>query len=608
MSFEKVDYAFNQKCYVVKGKNESNEAQESNGSGKTSFIDIIAVTLLGYSLSGRNVKDCNNWSNEGNFYTVGCTLVNEVHSLTCNIERTIYSNTKGQELVILVNGEVPSTLPTKRGVKNAVDVKLGNKYILESLLDLTESDLLSYFLISKSHYQPFLSINTDAKLDVISRFSKAEVVDRVIDKLKIELEVSEDGVVEYNQQIATIEGYIKALEDSLNDQAALDFESNKQKQIESIQTHIIQLEQKLLSKNQEIEDSNKKILELKIVELNPQDKVDLQTRYDSLQDEEAQEIKKEAILNIANITNYLAGLITCPKCSHEFNLTSDKIYTEDDLLQLECLLDDINGEIESVRKSKEDLSEDISIINQAELQNKQTQIEIDGIKRTIQIIENEQTRIFKEIEEQELKLSNIAGTTYADQQASVKDSIYKKQNELQQVRVQLEELNKEIDDSNRWIINFEDFKFYLGNKPIEAICSLVNQYLSLNGSDLNLHIEGFKKLRSGELRQALTPQIYRNWSNPQPFVQFSEGERVRLCLSVDLAFQQLINESSKFGGLDLYVGDENLNSLDSIGVANAANAFNQLGKTIILVTHSGADLVYPNTVTVQKKSDKSEVI
>ena len=158
------------------------------------------------------------------------------------------------------------------------------------------------------------------------------------------------------------------------------------------------------------------------------------------------------------------------------------------------------------------------------------------------------------------------------------------------------------------VTNFEDFKFYLGNKPIEAICSLVNQYLSLNGSDLNLHIEGFKKLRSGELRQSLNPVIYRNWTNPQSFVQFSEGEKVRLCMSVDLAFQQLINESSKFGGLDLYVGDENLNSLDSIGVGNAASAFNQLNKTIILVTHSGSDLIYPNTITVKKQNGKSEVI
>lgn len=608
MSFEKVDYAFDQKCYVVKGKNESNDAQESNGSGKTSFIDIIAVTLLGYSLSGRNVKDCNNWSNEESAYTVSCTLVNQAYNLTCNIERTIYNNTKGQELVVLVNGEVPNTLPTKRGVKNAVDIKLGNKYILESILDLTENDLLSYFLISKSHYQPFLSINTDAKLDVISRFSKAEVVDKVIVKLDNQRKEKEIEVAQSNNQIATIEGYIKALEDSLNDQAKIDFETSKQKQIQSIEIHILELEQKIIGKNKEIEINNNKISQLHLVELNPQDKIDLQTRYNSLQDVEARKIKKEAEQSVAEISNYLAGLITCPKCSHEFNLTSDKNYTQDDILQLEVLLGEIDGEIESVRKSKEELSEDISIINQAELQNKQVQREIDGIKRTIQIIENEQTRILKEIEEQELKLSSITGTTYADQQATVKDSIIRKQKELQQVQLQLEELNKEIDDSNRWITNFEDFKFYLGNKPIEAICSLVNQYLSLNGSDLNLHIEGFKKLRSGELRQSLNPVIYRNWTNPQSFVQFSEGEKVRLCMSVDLAFQQLINESSKFGGLDLYVGDENLNSLDSIGVGNAASAFNQLNKTIILVTHSGSDLVYPNTITVRKQNGKSEVI
>lgn len=608
MAFETMSFNFDSKCYVIRGDNKDNEGQQSNGAAKTSFVDSIAILILGSSLTGRNVKDCVRWTSESTSFTIKGTLINEAHNLTCNIERTVYSNTKGQELVILVNGEVPTTLPTKKGVKNAVDVKLGNKYILESLLDLTESDLLSYFLISKSHYQPFLSINTDAKLDVISRFSKAEVVDKVISGLKIELEVSEDGVVEYNQQIATIEGYIKALEDSLNDAARLDFENNKQKQIESIETHIAQLEQNLLSKSDEIESQNNKVSQLQVVELDPQDKIELQGTHDSLNCTEAIKAQNELKQDKTKVSNYLAGLITCPKCSHEFSLESDKSYTQDDVTQLDILIAEFESEIQEATKLRKEVRESIELIESVEQQNKQTQREIDGIKRTIEIIENEQRRILKEIEQQELKLSNTKATTYADQQASVKDSISNKQDELQQVTLQLEELNKEIDNSNRWITNFEDFKFYLGNKPIEAICSLVNQYLSLNGSDLNLYIEGFKKLRSGELRQALMPQIYRNWSNPQPFVQFSEGEKVRLCMSVDLAFQQLINESSKFGGLDLYIGDENLNSLDSIGVGNAASAFNQLDKTIILVTHSGSDLVYPNTITIRKQNGKSVVI
>ena len=207
-----------------------------------------------------------------------------------------------------------------------------------------------------------------------------------------------------------------------------------------------------------------------------------------------------------------------------------------------------------------------------------------------------------------MQINQTETRSFSDEKASVKKQIQEKLDERVEQIKQLDQVLNELELNKQWISNFEDFKFYLGNKPIEIICSLVNQYLKLNNSDLNLHIEGFKKLRSGELRQALQPVIYRNWMSPKSYEQFSEGEKVRLNLAVDLAFQQLINSSSKYGGLNFYVNDELISSLDSKGVQNAAQAFNQLDKTILLVTHSGADLNYDNSITIQKKGNKSELI
>ncbi len=46
MSFAEFSFEFQQKCFVLTGSNLDNSSQVSNGSGKTSFSDSIAVALL----------------------------------------------------------------------------------------------------------------------------------------------------------------------------------------------------------------------------------------------------------------------------------------------------------------------------------------------------------------------------------------------------------------------------------------------------------------------------------------------------------------------------------------------------------------------------------
>src|SRR5689334_6581802 len=91
MSFEEINYPFKDKCYVVRAENKDNSGQLSNGGGKTSFVDSIAVALLGYSLTGRHVKDCVSWTTDSSCFTVTCKLENKHHKLSCEISRKIYS-------------------------------------------------------------------------------------------------------------------------------------------------------------------------------------------------------------------------------------------------------------------------------------------------------------------------------------------------------------------------------------------------------------------------------------------------------------------------------------------------------------------------------------
>lgn len=610
MSFDQVEYQFDQKCYVVRAENKDNEGQQSNGGGKTSFVDIIAIGLLGYSLTGRNVKDCVNWNSDQKHFTIKVYLENLEHKANLYIERKIYSGTKGQELTILVNDEVPSTLPTKRGVADAIDVKAGNTYILNELLDITEQDLLSYYLISKQHYQPFLYINTDRKLEVIGRFSNANVVDQAIENLHTNDHLIEDHIHDYNTHIAKVQGAIEVLQQSLTNDAAKQFEIDKHKKIEQKQARIEFLFSQVENLNNRIEEIDRKIESFVDEQIDSEFKILLQQELSASNSyvqgvtQSIRDTKKQ----IGTIESYLAGLIECPNCKKKFHSSTQHTYTEVDLIEwqeslanLEAMLVETNDKIQEYESS-------LDLIRQIERTNHFNWCERTRLTEQKQAIEQQAQETLQDAESALGELQQIEVSTFADQQQSVVQAIATKQQELADSQQEIQALQQMVDNNNKWTEQLEDFKFYLGNKPIQTICSLVNQYLKLNGSDLNLYIEGFKKLRSGEIRQALTPVIYRNWLNPQSINQFSEGEKVRVNLAVDLAFQQLINSASKMGGLDLYVSDEIINPLDSLGVANAARAFNNLDKTILLVSHSGADLVYDNTIVIEKSKQVSKIL
>jgi len=604
MSFDKVEYELDDRCYVIRGENQDNAGQASNGGGKTSFVDIIAVSFLGTSLTRRALKDCVNWSGEESFFEVGVEMVNGKQ--TAAIRRKVYSNTKSAELFILIDSKVPSTLPSKRGVEGAVDVRAGNQYILQEILDITSEDLFNYYFISKS-YSPFLASNTDKKLEVISRFTNTKAVDKVIFKLGQDHQDLSNAISEYEDKITSCSGFIEGLLSTLNHE---EFESKKQDKISAIDSQITLVENQIISLQLSIDSANEQIEKIELHDPENQRFEDLTQAIHAF-DEEMGNVRLEIAENnqrISFLESYLAGVITCPNCLHKFNPKNGDNYTIQDLQESRKVGESLEVELNQLKSERMSFDNQIKDIEKIRRENENLERKIQSHKSLIEDLSKRQENYITDIEKLEYSKEIVAASTLEDETARIQEKINERKDEIKQYENKLILLNEEREKVSTWISNFEDFKFYLGNKPLSLICSLVNQYLSLNQSDLNLYIEGFKKLRSGEIRQALNPVIYRNWMNPQKYEQFSEGEIVRLNISVDLAFQQLINSASKTGGLGIYINDELLNPLDSLGVSNGAKAFDKLNKTILLVTHSGADLVYDNTIVVRKENRISTVL
>lgn len=581
MSFSDMEFFVSDKCYVIKGENKDDKGQQSNGSGKTSFLEIIAITLLGQSLTDRDLKSCVNKYGAENYFITSLTLVNEQDSVV-QISRKVYNNTNSQELTITVNGEALKDVPSKAKIKNGVDFRKGNEWILNSLLCISKEDLLNYYLISDNHYKGFLSSSNQEKINVISRFSNITKIDKVIEKINKEFKVIEQDLVNFQNSISSLKGKIEGIQYSASEEARQRFEEDKQKRKEN-----------LLPRSRKVQEQ---LLELLFVVKSKEEALSLDN---ILSQEELKEINKEKdelrtlhsdlIDLIGTVKHQLLGEIKCPSCHHVFIVDS---------------IDSVETLKENLKQSEEDETIIVSNIKDLDLlldQSKETNklsSEVSYLKRTVQTLEIE----FDSLKTQ---LNSIESESFITNDVTEKllefeTKILDKEQEIG-IRQDLQSKLK------LWEDRFERFKYYLINKPIDIICNQTNQMLREIGCDYSIEIEGFRKLKSGELRAELNPVVNINGLEAQPYSQFSTGERTRLDIACDLAIQNMINSTSR-GGLNFYFSDEKISGLDSLGVELVAKSFDKINKSMFLISHSGSDLNYKNVITLRKENKQTVIV
>ncbi len=155
---------------------------------------------------------------------------------------------------------------------------------------------------------------------------------------------------------------------------------------------------------------------------------------------------------------------------------------------------------------------------------------------------------------------------------------------------------------------FIEFKSHLANQKIDAIAAVTNEFLELIGSDIRLQLEGYRRLKSGKLRDKITVKILRNGMDCGAFEKFSGGERARVYLANILAMQKITNSNCDEGkGLDLLIEDEILDCSDESGMMSFCEALNELGATSMLVTQVPVSESYPYKLLVTKQNGESKI-
>lgn len=431
--------------------------------------------------------------------------------------------------------------------------------------------------------------------------------------------------------------------------------------VSSLESEVTNIDRNNQAKFSELDDASQS-LDKEIAELR--------TKVIELRDHSNGLAKKRNELNsaIANLQKTLAGVITCPRCNHEFfyknNADVDDVRLELNTLEssLKHIEDDIEfadeEHIKCVNKGRQKRNQQTELSNAKQLllqkcneakaklvsfQNRQLSLnrcielaksqlrsaqisaaemrtkmfdevfdvlnpQMEAGSQTIEGLERDVRITQASIETHEEQIKRLQTVTNGHELERIKESKAKSEQALKEAEANKSRIEEQLGELKTQEATFVEFKTYLANQKIKAIAQMTNDFLEAIGSDIRIVLSGYTILKSGKIRDKISVSLLRDGLECGSFDKFSAGEKCRVELANVLALHKLSNvncEDSK--GLNLLVIDEILDCTDETGLANVFKALNSVKITSLIITHGNIAENYQNRLLITKQNGVSKI-
>jgi len=665
LSFKEETVAFKQNDVTcIMGKNLTEDSAESNGSGKSAFQSALELVYTG-TLS-RDVPK-KKWVRRGDIQEglIVHEAWNSVKNEFLRIEKFLHK-TKSNSTAIYVFKDRDQFDKDKSKFKISVVNEDSDKWI-EKYVGINKKDISNYFIPNELTYTSFFKLNDAKTKELISRFSNADIIDSVFLEVKRKSDEKNFEIIDKEREQLKLEGVIEKLREDLVKEQEIDFENEKNKEILKRSSKIGDCNNKITENKQKLDTIthslshfNNHIIDKRKTSLSVFKQYLQQYRDSSENFEEEysklnQEVNKiqetidksdkaksdvrkdissvEVDINKMNLV--LKGKIACPKCSHEFNPSSN-ITVEDATKnldtfkkELEECKDDLT-KIEELQKKYEEKK--LTVKGQSkQIDERQRQFEIkdkkiwkivklisssiDSMTSKVDSYSNQLYKIRKDnefqkemIKKYEEQIETIKKSEKDDKrELELKSDIEKIENQIEIFKAEIFALKYSKETIDAWNINFKLFKSFLANKKLKIIQDMINKYLQDMKCDYRLKLEGFKTLANGDIREKITPYIFKDGELCE-FGEFSKGERARIDFATLMTLQSLVNNGCDNGGLQLLFTDEIGEGLDSLGLKLILDSFRNTKKTILITTHVTNETIHNNILMIEKVNGISRVV
>jgi len=377
-SIKNLEYTFQKGVsQIIQGKNLDDRGQKSNGVGKSSFNDAIAFSITGISL--RNVSNDEMIRDDEDESNLELQLTSKDGVNTLLIKRFLYRK-KSQEIEIWLNGFNKH--------KDLPGVNERNQFIIDEI-GISKDDLFQFFLITKARYKPYFKLSDTEKKNITSRFSKADVVDKVTPLIERDLNITQSEInsrktlisnvetkkITYQEEIVNLDNPQRKADLKVELSEKIDDQQIKKDKLlvnnealyQDIKNINLLIQQQINSKisDEDINNKHKIIAELDDKLNNEQEKFDksksVLTAQVNEQEKDISELREsaqecnqginEVKLLISQIESKLKSAIECPACNHSF------------ILKSEATVDELKASLEESKELEQEIEGDLAAIN-----------------------------------------------------------------------------------------------------------------------------------------------------------------------------------------------------------------------------------------------------
>jgi len=644
LSLGGVDYTFKDIATLIQGENLEDDDQESNGSGKSAFLVLLKYAIYGITPKDKLLKELIKFGEE---LTETKVIINcPIRKQKLVISREIRLKGSAKLTIDSIGGKSPefSTVPD------------GNKEIIK-WIGISKEDFENFYVIDGESYTSFITAPNAEKIDFISRFSNSKIIHGVWDLPKKEALELEGTLNTVNEDKIKSESRLEVYKDQLREEKSRDIDKEKEEEISKKKVEIAGhkaaikiLEDEKESWGGDVEKLTDKVtsakeifdeLSLKLDNFKSSDLGDKKKKlFDKQQKANSKKSKafrkemelgneKSALSNeLEEINNILAGLITCPKCSHQFKIDEDV-----DVKELKSKKKKLKKSVEGKEKEIADAIADVdtlkgkvesitSKIDKIETKQDKDRKKKDSIRSKMEKASSKLSDLKQELVEAEgeitdcdnkIKSSKKVIGNLEDTIKSIKASKRSNQKEIDAIEAKIEKEKKEFKRLKKEANKIENSifevkavenelkKFYshLANQFIKVIQGYVNKNLKDMGSDLQISWEGYKVNGDGNLSEKITPYITRG-GRVRSWGSFSKGERQRMQYANILANQEILNSTNEWGGLNFLFTDEVTEGTDAKGIGKLMKSLARKNFPIFVTTHVTDRNVHSNIMVIQK--------
>lgn len=578
----KFDFPNEPGLYFLSGDNQFQRTLESNGAGKSTFLDAIFWCLFGRTSRGLKGPEVKTWG-----MTARCAVT---LGLTVQKKAVVITRTQGPNALLLsLDGSDPENVEQE---------------VIQDLIRMT-ADMFLYAFMTPQVGDMFFDLKPALKLSLFSQIMGLDYWLTKADDAKRRCKSLETTINQTNATLANIEGKIESLIETIGlmKDKEQQFEDDCEKKIKELDRSLTITKKSSREQKDKLEDLEHKrdnylkdINDLKSqkteIDEAMQDLIKARSDLESSIKVLVAECEREDSV----LKRLRSAKGTCPTCLQE--VTVDHI--EDEAAKINKRLKRAHGNIDNIKIEIRDIEKDIQH-NKADMDKilrdlkkyedryRQAQQDYSDLKAKIQNTDQEIDRIIDLIKDEETKPNPF--------KASIKESdeaIDRFENTMKQHKKELASMNETLEEASFWTNGFKRLRLFIIEETLKQLELEINNNLVQVGLiDWSIGFSVEKETKSGGISTGFSVMITPpNNDEPVRWEAWSMGETQRLRMAGAMGISNLIlDRIGMQSGFEFY--DEISQHTTPRGVRDMLDALQQraieTNKKVWLVDHQVYD-------------------